>query len=107
MAALQELTRYLRDVPAIPVDYYVVFSEIERQLSAEFDFIAEAEAMEREVLAALREVLGARHPRTLAAMNNLATPCGIRARRSQIDLLLSFARSSADRWGRGGRLLTR
>ena len=32
----------------------------------------EAEAMAREVLAAAREVLGARHPRTLATMHNLA-----------------------------------
>ena len=33
---------------------------------------AEAEAMEREVLAARREVLGPRHPDTLATMGNLA-----------------------------------
>ena len=31
----------------IPVDYYTVFSELEAQLADEFDFINEAQAMER------------------------------------------------------------
>ena len=39
--------------------------------------------------------------------NEIWVRCGRNSGRSQIDLLLSFARSSADRWGRGGRLLTR
>ena len=35
--------------------------------------LAEAEAMGREVLAAMREVQGARHPDTLTTMGNLAS----------------------------------
>ena len=41
------VARYFRNVEAIPVDYYVVFSELEAQLADEFDFVKEAAAMER------------------------------------------------------------
>ena len=42
---LKKLSKPLRDVT--PVDYYVVFTELESQLKDEFDFVAEAAAMDR------------------------------------------------------------
>jgi len=47
VAALKALAKAVRGFDAIPVDYYTVFSELEVQLSDEFDFIKEAAAMER------------------------------------------------------------
>ena len=32
---------------ALPLDYYTVFKELEKQLKDEFDFVAEASAMDR------------------------------------------------------------
>lgn len=47
IANLKALAKGLRNIKSIPVDYYVVFSELEKQLADEFDFIKEAAAMER------------------------------------------------------------
>ena len=49
VAALKALAKAVRDlgIDALPVDYYTVFSELEAQLAMEFDFVAEAAAMER------------------------------------------------------------
>jgi len=47
VANLKNLARWFRNNEAIPVDYYVVFSELEAQLADEFDFVKEAAAMER------------------------------------------------------------
>jgi len=47
VANLKALSKQLRNFDEIPVDYYVVFSELEQQLQEEFDFVAEAEAMRR------------------------------------------------------------
>jgi len=47
IANLKALAKGVRSVPSIPVDYYVVFSELEKQLADEFDFVKEATAMER------------------------------------------------------------
>ena len=47
MKTIKALAASVRGIDAIPVDYYVVFSEIEAQLCNEFDFIAEAAAMRR------------------------------------------------------------
>ena len=44
---IKALAASVRGIDAIPVDYYVVFSEIEAQLCNEFDFVAEAAAMRR------------------------------------------------------------
>ncbi|KAJ1623433.1 ABC1 family-domain-containing protein, partial [Pavlovales sp. CCMP2436] len=41
IANLKALAKPLRSVPSIPVDYYVVFSELEAQLADEFDFVKE------------------------------------------------------------------
>ena len=45
--SIKALAASVRVIDAIPVDYYVVFSEIEAQLCNEFDFVAEAAAMRR------------------------------------------------------------
>ena len=45
IANLKALSKTL--APILPLDYYKVFSELETQLAHEFDFIAEARAMER------------------------------------------------------------
>mmetsp|Transcript_19141 Transcript_19141/g.56851 ORF Transcript_19141/g.56851 Transcript_19141/m.56851 type:complete len:530 (-) Transcript_19141:17-1606(-) len=42
---LKALAKPARDIT--PVDYYIVFQELESQLADEFDFVAEAAAMER------------------------------------------------------------
>jgi aarF domain-containing kinase len=47
IANLKALAKGVRNVPSIPVDYFVVFSELEKQLADEFDFVKEATAMER------------------------------------------------------------
>ncbi|GMH78504.1 hypothetical protein TL16_g07828, partial [Triparma laevis f. inornata] len=41
------LSKPLRGLKEMPVDYYVVFKELENQLADEFDFVAEAAAMDR------------------------------------------------------------
>jgi aarF domain-containing kinase len=47
VANLKALTKTFRDSPSLPLDYYTVFVELEKQLSEEFDFVAEAVAMDR------------------------------------------------------------
>mmetsp|Transcript_15248 Transcript_15248/g.30790 ORF Transcript_15248/g.30790 Transcript_15248/m.30790 type:complete len:418 (-) Transcript_15248:198-1451(-) len=44
---LKALAKPLRDADALPLDYYTVFVELEKQLKDEFDFVAEAVAMDR------------------------------------------------------------
>jgi aarF domain-containing kinase len=45
IANLKAISKFLIDV--LPLDYYTVFCELEVQLQAEFDFVAEAVAMDR------------------------------------------------------------
>jgi aarF domain-containing kinase len=47
IANLKAISKTLRGVDALPLDYYTVFSELEKQLADEFDFVAEAVAMDR------------------------------------------------------------
>ena len=47
IANLKALAKTFRDTPSLPLDYYTVFSELEKQLADEFDFVAEAVAMDR------------------------------------------------------------
>mmetsp|Transcript_38943 Transcript_38943/g.117134 ORF Transcript_38943/g.117134 Transcript_38943/m.117134 type:complete len:633 (-) Transcript_38943:219-2117(-) len=47
IANLKALAKPLREVEALPLDYYTVFVELEKQLGDEFDFVAEAAAMDR------------------------------------------------------------
>lgn len=47
IANLKAITKTFRNAPQLPLDYYTVFSELEKQLRDEFDFVAEAAAMDR------------------------------------------------------------
>jgi len=47
IANLKALAAAFRNSSALPLDYYTVFSELEKQLADEFDFVAEAAAMDR------------------------------------------------------------
>lgn len=47
VANLKALAKTFRDNPNLPLDYYTVFCELEKQLASEFDFVAEAVAMDR------------------------------------------------------------
>lgn len=47
VANLKTISYQLRNVEAMPLDYYTVFAELEKQLAEEFDFVAEGAAMER------------------------------------------------------------
>jgi aarF domain-containing kinase len=47
VANLKAITKTFRDSPSLPLDYYTVFCELEKQLADEFDFVAEAVAMDR------------------------------------------------------------
>jgi len=47
IANLKAISRTFRDTPALPLDYYTVFCELEKQLADEFDFVAEAVSMDR------------------------------------------------------------
>jgi aarF domain-containing kinase len=44
---LISISKALRGVDALPLDYYTVFCELEKSLADEFDFVAEAVAMDR------------------------------------------------------------
>ena len=44
IANLKALAKTFRDSPNMPLDYYTVFCELEKQLADEFDFVAEAVA---------------------------------------------------------------
>lgn len=47
IANLKSIAKPLREVEAMPLDYYTVFSELEKQLTDEFDFVKESVAMDR------------------------------------------------------------
>lgn len=47
IANLKAITKPLRDLDVLPVDYYTIFCELEKQLANEFDFLGEAAAMTR------------------------------------------------------------
>jgi len=47
IANLKALAGSFRENDALPLDYYTVFAELEAQLQDEFDFVAEAVAMDR------------------------------------------------------------
>lgn len=47
IANLKAIAKPFRNVDALPLDYYTVFAELENQLGDEFDFVAEAVAMDR------------------------------------------------------------
>lgn len=47
IANLKSLAKPLRGAEYMPLDYYTVFCELEKQLGDEFDFVAEASAMTR------------------------------------------------------------
>jgi len=47
IANLKALAKPLRGASYMPLDYYTVFAELEKQLGDEFDFVAEASAMTR------------------------------------------------------------
>ena len=47
VANLKAISKTFREVDALPLDYYTVFAELEKQLADEFDFVAEAVAMDR------------------------------------------------------------
>jgi len=47
IANLKALSKPFQNSDALPLDYYTVFAELEAQLGDEFDFVAEAVAMDR------------------------------------------------------------
>lgn len=47
IANLKAIAKTFRDSDAMPLDYYTVFAELEKQLADEFNFLAEAVAMDR------------------------------------------------------------
>ena len=47
VANLRAISKAFRNNDALPLDYYTVFTELEKQLRDEFDFVAEAVAMDR------------------------------------------------------------
>ena len=47
IANLKTIAKQFQDLDALPLDYYTVFAELEKQLSMEFDFVTEATNMER------------------------------------------------------------
>lgn len=47
IANLKAIAKQFQDMDALPLDYYTVFAELEKQLGMEFDFVTEATNMER------------------------------------------------------------
>lgn len=47
VANLKAIAKVFRNVDALPLDYYTVMAELEKQLADEFDFVAEAVSMDR------------------------------------------------------------
>ena len=47
IANLKAIAKQFQDLEALPLDYYTVFAELEKQLGMEFDFVAEATSMDR------------------------------------------------------------
>ncbi|KAL3902676.1 MAG: hypothetical protein SGILL_010740, partial [Bacillariaceae sp.] len=58
IANLKSISKAFRNVDALPLDYYTVFCELEKQLADEFDFVAEAVAMDRVYNALTRSMDG-------------------------------------------------
>jgi aarF domain-containing kinase len=58
IANLKAISKAFRNVEALPLDYYTVFCELEKSLSDEFDFVAEAVAMERIYQAITTDING-------------------------------------------------
>ena len=56
VANLKQVSKTFRD--ALPLDYYTVMCELEKQLADEFDFVAEAVAMDRIYQALTRSMDG-------------------------------------------------
>lgn len=54
IANLKAIAKTFRDSLSLPLDYYTVFAELEAQLADEFDFVAEAAAMDRIYNALIR-----------------------------------------------------
>ena len=55
IANLKTISKAFRNNPNLPLDYYTVFSELETQLQEEFDFVAEAVAMDRIYQSLIRD----------------------------------------------------
>mgnify|MGYP000114144750 CR=1 FL=1 len=53
---MKQVSKTFRDL--LPLDYYTVMSELEKQLADEFDFVAEAVAMDRIYQALTRSMDG-------------------------------------------------
>ena len=58
IANLKAIAKTFRNVDALPLDYYTVFCELEKQLADEFDFVAEAVAMDRVYNSLIRSMDG-------------------------------------------------
>jgi aarF domain-containing kinase len=58
VANLKAISKAFRNSPALPLDYYTVFCELEKQLADEFDFVAEAVAMDRIYQSLIRSMDG-------------------------------------------------
>lgn len=55
---LKAISKAFQNLDALPLDYYTVFSELEKSLGDEFDFVAEAVAMDRIYTAITRDIQG-------------------------------------------------
>jgi aarF domain-containing kinase len=60
IANLKAIAKQFQNIEALPLDYYTVFSELEKQLSQEFDFVTEATNMERIYNSLTRSADGAK-----------------------------------------------
>ncbi|CAB9500401.1 protein kinase UbiB [Seminavis robusta] len=58
IANLKVIAKQFQDLEALPLDYYTVFAELEKQLSQEFDFVTEATNMERIYNSLIRSMDG-------------------------------------------------
>jgi aarF domain-containing kinase len=58
IANLKAISKPFQKVDALPLDYYTVFCELESQLADEFDFVAEAVAMDRIYNSLIRSMDG-------------------------------------------------
>jgi len=58
IANLKVIAKQFQDLDALPLDYYTVFAELEKQLGMEFDFVAEATSMERIYTSLIRSMDG-------------------------------------------------
>jgi aarF domain-containing kinase len=58
IANLKAIAKPFQNSDALPLDYYTVFCELEKQLGDEFDFVAEAVAMDRIYNSLIRSMDG-------------------------------------------------